>query len=137
MDPHKSVVFGYDGVPAHLDLAIPAQYEHSLCDIDIVEKDLSCLKATPKADISSPEIKRCITGMRASPSNLTSGVRKQQLPCLKLRAEDNIATAAKCANGYYFMETYLPKCLNSEVFEGYSFNGLKFRPNLFEFLLFN
>ena len=31
MDPHKSVVFGYDGVPAHLDLAIPAQYEHSLC----------------------------------------------------------------------------------------------------------
>ena len=56
MDPDKSVVFGYDGVPAHLDLAIPAQYEHSLCDIDIVEKDLSCLKATPKADISSPEI---------------------------------------------------------------------------------
>ena len=40
MDPHKSVVFWYDGVPAHLDLAIPAQYEHSLCDIDIVEKDL-------------------------------------------------------------------------------------------------
>ena len=31
MDPHKSVVFGDDGVPAHLDLAIPAQYEHSLC----------------------------------------------------------------------------------------------------------
>ena len=29
MDPDKSVVFGYDGVPAHLDLAIPAQYVHS------------------------------------------------------------------------------------------------------------
>ena len=24
MDPDKSLVFAYDGVPAHLDLAIPA-----------------------------------------------------------------------------------------------------------------
>ena len=24
MDPDKSVVFAYDGMPAHLDLAIPA-----------------------------------------------------------------------------------------------------------------
>ena len=31
MDPDKSMVFGYDGVPARLDLAIPAQYVHSLC----------------------------------------------------------------------------------------------------------
>ena len=31
MDPDKSVVFAHDGVPAQLDLAIPAQYEHSLC----------------------------------------------------------------------------------------------------------
>ena len=34
-------------------------------------------------------------------------------------------------------QTYLPKSLNSEVFKEYTFNGLKFRPNLFEFLLFN
>ena len=32
MDPDKSAVFGYDGVPgSHLDLAIPAPYVHSLC----------------------------------------------------------------------------------------------------------
>ena len=31
MDPDKSVVFGYDGVPAHLDLTIPSPYEHNLC----------------------------------------------------------------------------------------------------------
>ena len=31
MDPDKSVVFAYDGVLAHLDLAIPAPYVHSLC----------------------------------------------------------------------------------------------------------
>ena len=30
MDPDKSVVFAYDGVPAHLDLAIPTPYVHSL-----------------------------------------------------------------------------------------------------------
>ena len=72
MDPDKSVVFADDGVPAHLGLAIPAPYVHSLCSppthpLHIVEKDLSCLKATPKADISSPETWRCITGMRAKP----------------------------------------------------------------------
>ena len=58
MDSDKSVVFADDGVPAHLDLAIPAPYVHSLCSphpLDMVEKDLSCLKATPKVDISSPE----------------------------------------------------------------------------------
>ena len=54
-----------------------------------------------------------------------------------LETVPNIVTAAKCAKGYYSMQTYLPKCLNSEVFDGYSFNGLKFGPNLFEFLLFN
>ena len=47
------------------------------------------------------------------------------------------AKCAKCAKGYHFMQTYLAKCLNSEVFGGYTFNGLKFRPNLLEFLLFN
>ena len=31
MDPDKSVVFADDGVPAHLGLAIPAPYIHSLC----------------------------------------------------------------------------------------------------------
>ena len=31
MDPDKSVVFGYDGVPAHLDLAVPSPYVHNLC----------------------------------------------------------------------------------------------------------
>ena len=31
MDPDKSVVFAYDGMPGHLDLAICAPYVHSLC----------------------------------------------------------------------------------------------------------
>ena len=30
MDPDESVIFAYDGVPAHLDLAIPAPNVHIL-----------------------------------------------------------------------------------------------------------
>ena len=60
MDLDKSVVFAYGGVPAHLQLYIwpfpPHTYTAYASPLDIVEKDLSCLKATPKADISSPEI---------------------------------------------------------------------------------
>ena len=69
MDLDKSVVFANDGVTAYLDLATPAPctYTAYAFSLDIVEKDLSCLKATPKADISSPEIKRCITGIRVKP----------------------------------------------------------------------
>ena len=59
MDPDKSLDFAYDGVPAHLDLAIPAPYVHSLCfpprhrwkGFKLSESNL-----TPKAGISSPEI---------------------------------------------------------------------------------
>ena len=62
MDPDKSLVFAYDGVPAHLDLPYASP-------LDIAEKVLSCLKATTMADILSPEIERwaCITGMREKP----------------------------------------------------------------------
>ena len=62
MDPDKSLVFAYDGMPAHLDLPYASP-------LDIAEKVLSCLKATPMADTLSPEIERCacITGMREKP----------------------------------------------------------------------
>ena len=58
MDLDKSVVFVNDGVTAYLDLAIPAPctYTAYAFPLDIVEKDLRRLKATPKADIMSPEI---------------------------------------------------------------------------------
>ena len=52
----------YDGVPAHLDLPYASP-------LAIAEKVLSCLKATPVADILSPELERCacITGIREEP----------------------------------------------------------------------
>ena len=62
MDRDKSVVFVYDGLPAHLDLP-------SASPLAIAEKVLSCLKATPMANILTPEIERCacIAGMREKP----------------------------------------------------------------------
>ena len=71
MDPNKSAVFAYDRLPAHLDLGIPAPYIHSLCfpPLEILEKVSSCLKPTPKADISRLEIQicTCVTGVKAKP----------------------------------------------------------------------
>ena len=57
MDPDKSVVFAYDGgaSPPRFGHFRPTYTAYAF-PLDIVEKDLSCLKATPKADISSPEI---------------------------------------------------------------------------------
>ena len=66
-------VFAYNRVPVHLDLAIPPPprpthtYTAYASPLDIVEKALSCLKATPKIYLSRAEIQRFsgITGMRA------------------------------------------------------------------------
>ena len=135
MDPDKSVVFAYDGV----DLAIPAPYVHSLC--------FPPRHRWKGFKLSGSDIK----GGHLESGNLQMYNRNEgkalAIPLAEFGKNNCIAwssgqkhhivTAAKCAKGYPFMQTYLPKCLNSEVFEGYTFKGLKFRPNLFEFLLFN
>ena len=56
MDPDKSVVFAYDGVPAHIDLAIPAPYVHSLYfqySESVRENDLHWALGTGTVDSSS------------------------------------------------------------------------------------
>ena len=139
LDPGKSVVFAYDGVPAYLDLTIPAPYVHSLC-------------FPPRHRWKGFKLSESDTkGQHLESGNLTmynrNGGKAHAISLAEFgnnncsawssAQKHDIVTAAKCAKGYHFMQTYLPKCLNSEVFEGYTFNGLKFRPNLFEFLLFN
>ena len=141
MDPDKSVVFAYDGVPAHLYLAFPARYVHSLCfpprnrwkGFKLSESDIKGrhlvfrnLKMYDRNEGKALAIPLQCSGFGNNNCSAWSSAQKH-----------GIVTAAKCVNGYHFMQTYLPKCLNSEFFEGYTFNGLKFRPNLFEFLLFN
>ena len=57
MDPDKTVVLRMTGCqPRKIWPFPPYKYTAYALPLDIIEKDLSCLKATPKADISSPEI---------------------------------------------------------------------------------
>ena len=61
MDPDKWVIFAYEGVTAYQDPALPLHtYRACAPPLDIVEKVLSRLKVTIKADISCPEIQRRI-----------------------------------------------------------------------------
>ena len=62
LDPEESVIFVYDGAPAHRNPTVPALYtELKMLPpyspfLNIVEQAISCLR--PKADISRPESQR-------------------------------------------------------------------------------
>ena len=64
LDPEESVIFVYDGAPAHRNPTVPApNTELKMLPpyspfLNIVEEAISCLKAGIKADISRPEIQR-------------------------------------------------------------------------------
>ena len=101
LDPDKSVIFVYDGALAHKNPTILAQKtELKMLPsyspfLNILEQAISSLKAAIKADISRPE---------------------QLLEALNTNIDP--VTAAKCAQRFRFMQTYLPRCLNREVIEG-------------------
>ena len=82
-----------------------------------VEQAISCLKAATKADILRPEIQRLMDDrdearVRGTP---LGEFRTQQLHEALHRNIDTI-TASKSGQWYRFMQTYLPKCLNREVY---------------------
>ena len=125
LDPEESVIFVYDGAPAHRNPTVPApNTELKMLPpyspfLNIVEQAISCLKAAIKADISRPEIQRRMDDRdEARVRGIPLGeFRTQQLHEALHRNIDTI-TAAKSAQWYRFMQTYLPKCLNREVIEG-------------------
>ena len=64
LDPEESVIFLYDGAPAHRNPTVPALNTelkmlppYSLF-LNIVEQAITCLKAAIKADLSRREIQR-------------------------------------------------------------------------------
>ena len=124
LDPEESVIFVYDGAPAHRNPTVPApNTELKMLPpyspfLNIVEQAISCLKAAIKADISRPEIQRRMDDRdEARVRGIPPGeFRTQQLHEALHRNIDTI-TAAKSAQWYRFMQTYLPKCLNREVIE--------------------
>jgi len=102
----------------HRDLAIPASYVHLICSPPPPSTmwnryilHVSRLKATMKADISRPEIQRCMDNRNEAKALKTpiGEFRTQQL-VEALRRNIDTVTAAKCANGYHFVQTYLPRC---------------------------
>ena len=118
MDPNKSLVFAYEGVPAHLVLAIPAPYIHSLCF-----PPWHCSKVFK---LSGSDIKdRHLESRNLQMYNRNEG-KALAIPLAEFGNNNcspwssvqkhDFVIAAKCAKGYYFIQTYLPKCLNSEVF---------------------
>ena len=125
MDPEESVIIVYDGAPAHRKPTVPApNTELKMLPpyspfLNIVQQAISCLKAPNQANISRLEIQRRMDDrdearVRGTP---LGEFRTQQLHEALHRNIDTV-TAAKSAQWYRFMQTYLPKCLNREVIEG-------------------
>ena len=89
--------------------------------LNIVEQALSCLKAVIKADISRPEIQRRMDNRdeaRARARGIPLGKFRTQQMLEALHRNIDTVTAAKSAQWYRFMQTYLPKCLNRQIIEG-------------------
>ena len=64
-----------------------------------------------KADISRPEIQRCMDNRNETKAlKIPIGEFRTQQLLEALRRNIDTVTAAKCANGYHFVQTYLPRC---------------------------
>ena len=110
LDPEESVIFVYDGAPAHRNPTVPApNTELKMLPpnspfLNIVEQAISCLKAAIKADFSRQEIQRRMDDRdEARVRGIPLGeFRTQQLHEALHRNIDTI-TAAKSAQWYRFM----------------------------------
>ena len=111
MDPDKSVVFAYDGMPAHLDLAIPTPNVHSLC-------------FSPRHRWKGFKLSESVTkGRHLESGNLKMYNRNEgkalAIPLAEFgnnycsawssAQKHDIATAAKCARGVPFHANLPPK----------------------------
>ena len=86
--------------------------------LNIVEQVISCLKAAIKADISCLEIQRRMDNR--------DEVRARGIPQGEFRTQElledpqrniDIVTAAKSAQCYRFIQTYLPRCFYRGIIE--------------------
>ena len=105
----------YDGAPAHRNPDIPApNTELKMLPLyspflNIVEQSLSCLKAAIRADISRPEIQRRMDNKdEARARGMQLGEFRTQQLLEALHRNIDTVTAAKRAQWYHSMQTYLP-----------------------------
>lgn len=125
LDPEESAIFVYDGAPAHRNPTVPApntelKMLHPYSPfLNIVEQAISCLKAEIKADIPRPEIQRRMDDKdEARIRGIPLGEFRTRQLHEALHINIDAITAAKSAQWYRLMQTYLPKCLNRGVIEG-------------------
>ena len=119
------MIFIYDGAPAHNNPAIPGP-NSELKKLppyspfrNIVEKAISALKAAIKADICRPAQQEQMNNREeARRQGITLGNFRNQLLIHTLQRSIGTITAAKCGQWYSVMQTYIPRCLNSEEIEG-------------------
>lgn len=125
LDPNEHEIFIYDGARAHNNPAIPGPnselkklppYSPSL---NIVEQAISAfLKAVIKAEISRPEQQEQMNNREeARRQGIALGNFRTQLLLHTMQRNIGTITAAKCVQWYRLMQTYIPRCLNSEEIE--------------------
>lgn len=84
-----------------------------------MEQSISSLNTAIKADISRPEIQEQMNNREeARRQGIALGNYRSQLLQQALQRNIRTITAAKCGQWFRFMQTYLPRCLNSEEIEG-------------------
>ena len=120
LDPDEEVIFIYDGARAHNNPPVPGPntelkklppYSPFL---NIVEQAISALKAAIKGDISRPEIQTLMGNREAARDRgLPLGQFRTHLLLEALQRSIGTITAPKSGQWYRFMQTYLPRCLNS------------------------
>ena len=120
LDPNEHVIVIYDGAPAHNNPAIPGPNSelkklppHSPF-LNIVEQAIIVLKA----DIGRPEQQQQMNNREvARRQGIALGNFRTQLLLHTLQRNIGTTTAAKCGQWYSLMQTYIPRCLNSEEIE--------------------
>ena len=83
--------------------------------VNIVEQAISALRAAIKAVIGRPEQQEQINNREEA---RRQGNFRTQLLLHTLQRDIGTITAANCGQWYRLMQTYIPRCLNSEEIEG-------------------
>ena len=125
LNPDKTVILIYNGATAHNNPRNPGANTElkklSRCSpfLNIVEQAVSALKAAMKTDISRPDVQARMNNRdEARDRGLPLGEYRTQLLLEAHVRYIGTITAAKSAQWYPFMQTFLPRCFNGEGIAG-------------------
>ena len=115
MTPREHTIIQGTQVPTQSWKKLPAYSPF----LNIVEQEISVLKAAMKTDISRPEVQaRMGNRDEAIARGIPLGEFRTQLLLEALQRSIGTITPVKCTQWCRLMQTYLPRCMNREVIEG-------------------